>query len=49
MKKTLRIIAGFYLGFALSFFADINWLDWRFYAIVVPFLLLWVISDEDDN
>jgi hypothetical protein len=49
MKKTLRVIAGFYLGFALSFFADINCFNWRFYAIVVPFLLLWIISEEDDD
>jgi hypothetical protein len=49
MKKTLRIIAGFYLGFALSIFGGIDCFDWRFYVIVCPFFLLWIISDEDDS
>jgi hypothetical protein len=49
MKKTLRVIAGFYLGGSLSVFTGVNCFNWRFYAIVVPFLLLWIISEEDDD
>jgi hypothetical protein len=29
-----------YLGFALAFFADLSFLDWKFYAILVPFTIL---------
>jgi len=30
----------FYLGFALSIFANIHFYDWRFYAIGVPTIIL---------
>jgi len=35
-----------YLGIALSHFADVNFCNWRFYAISVPVVLLveWRIS-----
>lgn len=29
-----------YLGFALSAFANLTFLDWKFYAILIPFVLL---------
>lgn len=29
-----------YLGFALSYFAKLTFLDWKFYAILIPFVLL---------
>ena len=29
-----------YLGFALAFFADLSLLDWKFYAILIPFTIL---------
>lgn len=30
----------FYLGFALSIFANLSLTDWEFYAIILPFCLL---------
>jgi hypothetical protein len=29
-----------YLGFALSFFANLFITDWRFYAVLIPFAIL---------
>ena len=34
-----------YLGSALAYFANISFLNWRFYAIVVPFVVLDVIKN----
>ena len=31
---------GFYLGFSLAFFADVYVYDWRFYAIIIPTVIL---------
>lgn len=36
----------FYLGAALSIFADLNFMDWKFYVIVVPFVILNVLTDN---
>lgn len=42
MKKSFFIeyLSPFYLGGALSAFADINFMDWEFYAIIIPFYIL---------
>jgi len=37
-----------YLGFALSVFADVHFYNWRFYAIVVPTIILIVWSQKGD-
>lgn len=34
-----------YLGFALSFFADLSLLNWKFYAILIPFAILETIRN----
>lgn len=47
MKKALRSIAAFYLGMSLSIFANINILNWQFWAIVIPVVLLYNIPDEE--
>jgi hypothetical protein len=36
-KRTLYAI---YLGVGLSAFADLNFLDWKFYAIMIPTIFL---------
>jgi len=36
MKLIIEYGYGFYLGFALAYFADISYLQWEFYAIIVP-------------
>lgn len=33
-----------YLGGAILYFADISCFNWKFYAIVVPFLILDVVK-----
>lgn len=48
MKKKLRIIGGMYLGFALAHFANINFMNWRFYVILIPFFILWLIGEDDE-
>lgn len=36
MKSIIKYGSAFYLGFALTFFADISFLQWEFYAIAIP-------------
>lgn len=51
MRKFLELLAPFYLGFALSTFANIWWYQWEFYAIIVPFYILTAvpkIKPEDE-
>jgi hypothetical protein len=38
--KIFKYISAAYLGFALSYFANVSWNNWQFYAIVVPFFIL---------
>ena len=49
MKSALRILAGCYLGFSLSFFGNVHFFNWQYYAIIVPFFLVWVMSEEEDD
>jgi hypothetical protein len=52
MGKSARLLAALYLGFALSYFADLYFTSWRFYVIVIPFYFLLGIHDmskEIDN
>jgi hypothetical protein len=37
MKKYLLYI---YIGVALNIFADLDFLNWRFYAILIPIAIL---------
>jgi hypothetical protein len=43
-RRLLNLIAPFYLGFALAQFANIDFLNWKFYAIIVPFFILVLIT-----
>jgi 1,4-dihydroxy-2-naphthoate octaprenyltransferase len=45
MKRLVESLAPIYLGFALLTFANIDWNQWEFYAITVPFCILDAISD----
>lgn len=45
MKILKNILAPAYLGFALSYFANVSWDNWKFYAIIVPFFILAKISN----
>lgn len=47
MRKTLKSLAAFYLGASLSIFANVNALQWQFWAIVVPVVILFGISDDE--
>lgn len=50
MKKLLiESLAPFYLGGALSFFGNVHWLNWQFYAIIVPFFLLVKITKFNND
>ena len=40
MKDIINSLYGAYLGFVLSFLCDINFLNWKFYAILVPTVIL---------
>jgi len=40
MKVIIEGSYSFYLGFALAFFANISFLQWEFYAILVPVVFL---------
>lgn len=48
MKINTKTIGGLYLGFSLSYFANINFMNWKFYVIIVPFFLLWSREDNDE-
>ena len=45
MKRLIEILPSAYLGFALSKFANVNWDQWKFYAILVPLWFLVKLSD----
>ena len=51
--STIRLIVAAYFGFALSFFANLNALNWRFYVIIVPVVLgygiAFIIKDKNDK
>lgn len=44
MKRFKDILAPAYLGFAIAAFAKITFVDWQFWAIIIPFYLLVKIS-----
>jgi hypothetical protein len=35
----------FWLGFSLTMFFNTSWLDWKFYAFVIPLIFLVAIKD----
>lgn len=43
----LKSLAYFYLGLSITVFTKLDFVDWRFYAIVVPFALLDCLSKND--
>jgi 1,4-dihydroxy-2-naphthoate octaprenyltransferase len=46
MKKSfIQALAPFYLGGSLSFFGDVHYYQWQFYAIIVPFFLLVMLTN----
>jgi hypothetical protein len=53
MKGILDLLAPSYLGFALSHFANINYDQWEFYYIIIPFFILVKLSkfnrNDEDN
>ena len=51
MKLLKELLAPMYLGFALGAFANLQWSDWQFYAIIVPFWILVTIAgfNKDKN
>jgi len=38
-----------YLGFALAFFADLSFLNWKFYAILIPFAVFETFKNFKKN
>jgi hypothetical protein len=41
MKKSfIKLAYGAFLGGSLALFANVHWYDWKFYAIVIPTILL---------
>lgn len=47
MKK--RTLAFLYLGIALYAFGGISAFQWQYYAIIVPFILLLTISEDEEQ
>ena len=45
MKKLVELLAPLWLGFSLALFGNISFLQWQFYAIVIPFFILVKITD----
>ena len=47
MKKYLQAYGyAFYLGCALTGFADLDYSNWQFWAIIVPLIILVIWSQE---
>lgn len=49
MKNVIKGIAAFYLGFSVSAFANVNFLHWQFWVIVIPVISLYGLSDRYDE
>lgn len=49
MKKLVELLAPLWLGFSLAHFGNISFLQWQFYAIVIPFFILVKITDFNKN
>ena len=51
MKLLKELLAPMYLGFALGAFANLQWSDWQFYVIIVPFWILVTVTkfNKDEN
>lgn len=45
-KVRFDLIGAFWLGFSLSTFANINFMDWRLYAISIPTFIFFVINNN---
>ena len=45
-SKWFKAAAWGYLGTSLSMFGHLTWLDWRFYAILIPFIILINLGDK---
>ena len=45
----MKYISAAYLGFALSFFGNIHFDNWRFYVITISYFLLTEIINHLDN
>jgi len=46
MKKHLGFLGAFYLGFSLSYFANIHLWNWEFWVIILPVNFLFVADKE---
>lgn len=40
MKGFINILYAAYLGFILSALCDINYLNWKLYAVIIPTIIL---------
>lgn len=49
MKNHLGYIASFYLGFSLSYFAGLNFTNWKMWVIGVPVLTLFALDKNLNN
>ena len=50
MKDLLKeSLAPLYLGGALTDFGNINWYQWQFYAIVIPFFIIVKLTNFNQN
>jgi len=38
--KSYKLVAPLWLGFSLACFGHISFMQWQFYAIVIPFFIL---------
>lgn len=49
MKKYLGYIASAYLGFSLTFFAELEMTNWKIWIIAVPVLTLFGLDKNLNN
>ena len=49
MNRFKDALAPMYLGFAISYFGNIKWNQWEFYAIIIPFYIIAKASGFNKN
>ena len=49
MKRLKDLLAPLWLGFSLAHFGNISFLQWEFYAIIIPFYILVKLTNFNNN
>lgn len=47
MRKYFGSVAGFWLGFSISYFCGYGFLNWQWWAIVVPTITLFAFNKKE--